>query len=424
MPVDPTAIIPSGKYIAIIDNNGAAKILERPNNKCVLGFDGDDAYWMDGTDALPIILPNMSENTGQMTHILGLLGSGRLFRYAAPNTDLLFLSCQAGVIQWVPNATVSVPTAGFGILTRAAYDLSTTPPSPTFLDTPGLVLLDSTGNPTVIPDGLVGQQLQMVGGNPTWANPPSGSVSSGSASVGLTGVSCTNTNTSTVSVQCPSLTLTDGSGNTVKATGVNVAANLAASLGTGGLDTGAEAINTWYYLYVISNGTTTSAVISTNGNSPSFTNLAGYTYFSLVSVFRNDGSGNIVNFVQRGRAFWTRPIVFADPATITTSFTAVASGIALTTILPPNSKTYSGICGGSDTANETQNTYTTVAADSAGMAMQYVPFDPNRASRDGFTQNYGSFFNMPVIDPSAPVIYWRGGAASNKRRVVITNYEI
>src|SRR3972149_2422301 len=50
---------------------------------------------------------------------------------------------------------------------------------------------------------------------------------------------------------------------------VNVSADITAS-GAGGLDTGAEAANTWYYVFVIANdsGTSTNGLLSTSSAAP------------------------------------------------------------------------------------------------------------------------------------------------------------
>lgn len=64
-----------------------------------------------------------------------------------------------------------------------------------------------------------------------------------------------------------------------------------------GLDTGSEASSTWYYLWAIAKADgTVSAILSASSTSP--TMPAGYTLKRLVSMVRNNSSGNFVNFVQ------------------------------------------------------------------------------------------------------------------------------
>lgn len=66
--------------------------------------------------------------------------------------------------------------------------------------------------------------------------------------------------------------------------------------GINGLDTGTEASNTWYYAFVISNGTTNGCLLSTSSTSPTLPN--GYIYFAMASAIRNNNSGNFVDFYQ------------------------------------------------------------------------------------------------------------------------------
>ena len=68
--------------------------------------------------------------------------------------------------------------------------------------------------------------------------------------------------------------------------------------GANGLDTGAEANSTWYYLYVIASHdfADTAFVLSTSFVAP--TMPSGYTRSKLVSAVYNDGSGNLLQFYQ------------------------------------------------------------------------------------------------------------------------------
>lgn len=69
--------------------------------------------------------------------------------------------------------------------------------------------------------------------------------------------------------------------------------------GAGGLDTGSEAGNTWYYVYVIAKADgTVDGLLSTSSTSP--TMPSGYTFKALVGVVRNNGASNFVAFRQGG----------------------------------------------------------------------------------------------------------------------------
>jgi hypothetical protein len=72
--------------------------------------------------------------------------------------------------------------------------------------------------------------------------------------------------------------------------------------GRGGLDSGSEASSTWYYAYLVPNsaGDGLSALCSVNDPS---TGPTGYSTWRYVGAFRNNGSSNIVDFVQQGNTF-------------------------------------------------------------------------------------------------------------------------
>jgi hypothetical protein len=99
--------------------------------------------------------------------------------------------------------------------------------------------------------------------------------------------------------------------------------------GTNGLDTGSEAVSTWYYVYIINNGTTTNALLSA---STSPTLPSGYTYKALVSTVYNNSSGNFVSYVQ-----YNKNIYYNSASTILSgAYNTVYTSIALGIYVPPN----------------------------------------------------------------------------------------
>lgn len=82
-------------------------------------------------------------------------------------------------------------------------------------------------------------------------------------------------------------------------TNIDVTSQLTAAFGSsgaGGLDTGSEASNTWYYLWLISkaDGADPAAMISASSSSPTMPGT--YTKKEIVGSFRNDGSSNIIPY--------------------------------------------------------------------------------------------------------------------------------
>lgn len=73
------------------------------------------------------------------------------------------------------------------------------------------------------------------------------------------------------------------------------------SSGANGLDAGTEASGTWYYIWVIYNGSAAALLLSTSATAPTLP--SGYTYKALVSAVRNDGSSNFVGFNDNGSLY-------------------------------------------------------------------------------------------------------------------------
>jgi hypothetical protein len=81
---------------------------------------------------------------------------------------------------------------------------------------------------------------------------------------------------------------------------VNRTIDITAS-GLDGLDTGAEAINTWYYIWLIGDGTNARGLFSTSSTAPTMPD--GYTFKKLVGAARNDNSSNLIKFMQNGNKY-------------------------------------------------------------------------------------------------------------------------
>ena len=114
---------------------------------------------------------------------------------------------------------------------------------------------------------------------------------------------------------------------------VNVAADITAS-GAGGLDTGSEAANAWYYVWVITNnsGTSTNGLLSASSTSPTLP--SGYTKKRRVGAVRNDGSSNFLQFVQEGNRIRIYP---GQVALLLGTSTSLAT-VDLSSFMPPTSR--------------------------------------------------------------------------------------
>lgn len=133
-----------------------------------------------------------------------------------------------------------------------------------------------------------------------------------------------------------------------------------ASSGANGLDTGAEASSTWYYLWGIGKDDgTVATLLSVSATAP--TMPSGYTHKALLGMVRNNASSNFNPFVQRGEHVTSE----VQEALIDGTATAVTS-VSLSTIVPPNAKTVMGILRPSSSSGTAAATIT-VSADSGGV---------------------------------------------------------
>jgi len=118
------------------------------------------------------------------------------------------------------------------------------------------------------------------------------------------------------------------------------------SVGANGLDTGAIAINTWYSLWVVFNGTTTAGLMSLSATVP--TMPSGYTHKARVGWIRTDASGNKfpLSFKQYGRevqyALVAGSNVTAYPTMASGTTSGVMTAIGVGTFLPPTAAAIKG----------------------------------------------------------------------------------
>lgn len=106
-----------------------------------------------------------------------------------------------------------------------------------------------------------------------------------------------------------------------------------AASGANGLDTGAEQADTWYYLWVIYNGTTVAGLISASSTAPTLP--SGYTFKRLIGAARNDSSSDFYNFEQIGNF-----VRYDDPpeALNTSTYQSALTDLDLSSLVPPISR--------------------------------------------------------------------------------------
>lgn len=138
----------------------------------------------------------------------------------------------------------------------------------------------------------------------------------------------TRPSASTVSVFADKVVVRNSLGQAAVLENINLTLNLAAS-GINGLDTGAEAVSTGYFAWVIWDGTTKAGLLSANIATP--TMPTGYTHKGLVGGIYNNSSGNLVVTDQRGRF-----VSISQETVLSLGSATAVTGVSLAAAIPPN----------------------------------------------------------------------------------------
>lgn len=248
--------------------------------------------------------------------------AGNISRYAwapyIPDAGMLVGAIQRGgtissvaggtadALTGIYNPNISVLTNGLTLFVRA--NLASTSTAPTFTPNAGTVAAKAIvkGNNLALAPGDIagaGHWLEMTYDSALdkWVlqNPASGA-SAPSVQGAFRNLTLSATGLSAlVSVAVDEVVLGTGSGSYVAARGVSLSCSTAAT-GAGGLDTGSIAASTWYAVWLISNGSTTAALLSLSATAPAMP--AGYTFKARVGWIRTDSTNKYpLAFKQSGR---------------------------------------------------------------------------------------------------------------------------
>ena len=145
----------------------------------------------------------------------------------------------------------------------------------------------------------------------------------------------------TATVQVATGTLRDGGDGSGITVGSNLTADITAA-GKNGLDTGAEAGDTWYAVHVIadtSGANATASLLSLSAASPTLP--SGYDITRRVGWVRNDSGSDFRKFLQEGSRNHRRYINEVDEADVkalTAGNSTTWIGVFLTNFIPPTSR--------------------------------------------------------------------------------------
>lgn len=178
----------------------------------------------------------------------------------------------------------------------------------------------------------------------------SGSATPGTGSTnGVSGYFATNDATFptvAVDISVAAATLTNPlNSEQVTLTDISLTVNLSTSGAVNVLDTGTLAEASWYYLWLISDGTTAYGLGSLSNSAPSLP--TGYPYQQLLGVVRTaSGAATLLNFTQTDGEWW-----YDEPQQVKTAATVQAWTVqACTTFIPPVS--FLGIFSAQGTVSE------------------------------------------------------------------------
>lgn len=206
----------------------------------------------------------------------------------------------------------------------------------------------------------------------------------------------TATPNSQVDIDADEIVLKDSDGRAYLASAVNLTVNIAAS-GANGLDTGSEAISTWYYLWVIYDGTTVAGLLSTSSTAPTLP--SGYTYKALMGAIYNDGSSNFIKILQHGNR------VNSVWATVTSTIpTASYVSISLAAYVPSNARSVLGtVYGVASSSNTLAGYHAPSGADDLAIISRWFA---------GSGSSSGGSFEIQVPIITAQTIYYKRGSTA------------
>lgn len=213
---------------------------------------------------------------------------------------------------------------------------------------------------------------------------------------------------SVISVSAEQILLYGGAIGTKLYTSFSGSAAITAA-GANGLDTGAEASNTWYYIWVIAKEDDTKAVLlSTSPAAP--TMPADYVYKGLVGAVFNNGSSDFVAFRQNGTV-----VGIASIAVVSAGVATVATSVNMGGQVPPEARAAVG----------------NIVTIHNNAGARYCFLGPENSLAIGFAQAGGNeggsgyarvcSYRIPIITPQTA--YYNVTSADSPAHIYVTGYE-
>jgi|GEM_PF-1564316 len=174
-----------------------------------------------------------------------------------------------------------------------------------------------------------------------------------------------------LTITADEIVLKNASGDSVLASAVSLTAGVATTgangRAAGGTEPGTEQSTTWYYVWAISNGTTTSALLSTINPVETAALPSGYTYKALLGAVFNDSGSDFDTMYQADRVVWldetnASSLIFNNQTGSNNAWTSAN----IAAIVPPIAKAVAGTMGRSAAAGTNNDNQMAVAGESGG----------------------------------------------------------
>lgn len=146
----------------------------------------------------------------------------------------------------------------------------------------------------------------------------------------------------------------------------------ATTTGLNALDTGSLAVDTWYHVFEISNGTTDGAILSLSSTAPTLP--TGYTFKAYIGVVLTNGSSQFISFRQEGKRVDLDANVNIKDGTFTIN---AWTDLDMTAVFPPTAKRIRVAFGTDNSAAEVG-----LSPRSDGAAGAYISFPSNTVAVD------------------------------------------
>jgi hypothetical protein len=193
--------------------------------------------------------------------------------------------------------------------------------------------------------------------------------------------------------------------------------------GANGLDTGSEAANTWYYLWLIMNTTTdtVAGLWSTSASNPTLP--SGYDKKRLISAIRNNSGSNLYYIHQQDRKVrkWTYDTALSVGTA--TSWTAVNLG----NFVPPSFAQYIDVLGytgpnGGATYSSASYLHGGPPGNPSGLSFGTFAYDSGASA--GLVNNNCWEVSLPALDAANPNVYYLVGHPNGFLNLYVTGYTL